>query len=83
MDTVMSAGWLRPVLIVGILVVAVNDPRPFQTQLTQFESQLERDQARLDNAPLDLQRYQTLVRTDAVPRQQLDTQVSLVQQLER
>src|SRR5256712_14014459 len=57
-------------------------PRPFQAQLTQFEGQLERDQALLDNARLDLKRFQVLVTTDAVPRQQLDTQESLVHQLE-
>jgi multidrug efflux system membrane fusion protein len=58
------------------------DARPFEAQLTQFEGQLERDQALLDNARVDLKRFQLLVTTDAVPRQQLDTQASLVQQLE-
>jgi membrane fusion protein, multidrug efflux system len=65
----------------GDLLIEI-DPRPFQAQLTQFEGQLERDQALLDNARLDLKRFQELVKTDAVPRQQLDTQVSLVHQLE-
>ena len=63
-------------------LLAEIDPRPFQAQLTQFEGQLERDQALLDNARVDLKRFQVLVTTDAVPRQQLDTQVSLVHQLE-
>jgi multidrug efflux system membrane fusion protein len=63
-------------------LLAEIDPRPFQAQLTQFEGQLERDQALLDNARLDLKRFQDLVKTDAVPRQQLDTQASLVHQLE-
>jgi multidrug efflux system membrane fusion protein len=63
-------------------LLAEIDPRPFQAQLTQFEGQLERDQALLDNARLDLKRFQALITTDAVPRQQLDTQVSLVHQLE-
>jgi multidrug efflux system membrane fusion protein len=63
-------------------LLAEIDPRPFEAQLTQFEGQLERDQALLDNARLDLKRFQELVKTDAVPRQQLDTQVSLVRQLE-
>jgi multidrug efflux system membrane fusion protein len=65
----------------GDLLVEI-DPRPFQAQLTQFEGQLERDQALLDNARVDLKRFQVLVTTDAVPRQQLDTQASLVHQLE-
>src|SRR5262249_47947690 len=38
------------------------------------------DQALLQAAKLDLERYQNLVRTNAIPRQQLDTQVALVQQ---
>ena len=63
-------------------LLAQIDPRPFEAQLTQFEGQLERDQALLDNARLDLKRFQELITTDAVPRQQLDTQVSLVHQLE-
>src|SRR5437667_6843715 len=63
-------------------LLAQIDPRPLQAQLTQSEGQLERDQALLDNARLDLKRFQVLVTTDAVPRQQLDTQVSLVHQLE-
>ncbi|HWN17141.1 MAG TPA: MdtA/MuxA family multidrug efflux RND transporter periplasmic adaptor subunit, partial [Candidatus Dormibacteraeota bacterium] len=63
-------------------LLAEIDPRPFEAQLTQFEGQLERDQALLTNARLDLTRFQELVKTDAVPRQQLDTQVSLVHQLE-
>ena len=63
-------------------LLAEIDPRPFEAQLTQFEGQLERDQALLDNARLDLKRFQELVKTDAVPRQQLDTQDSLVHQLE-
>ena len=63
-------------------LLAEIDPRPFQAQLTQFEGQLERDQALLSNARLDLGRFEALVKTDAVPRQQLDTQASLVQQLE-
>jgi multidrug efflux system membrane fusion protein len=63
-------------------LLAEIDSRPFEAQLTQFEGQRERDQALLDNARVDLKRFQVLVTTDAVPRQQLDTQASLVQQLE-
>jgi membrane fusion protein, multidrug efflux system len=63
-------------------LLAEIDARPFEAQLTQFEGQLERDQALLDNARLDLKRFQVLVTTDAAPRQQLDTQASLVHQLE-
>jgi membrane fusion protein, multidrug efflux system len=58
------------------------DPRPFQVQLEQAEGQSAKDAATLNNARVDLKRYQALVEQDAVPKQQLDTQVSLVQQLE-
>src|SRR5450755_2794238 len=50
------------------------DPRPFQAQLTQFEGQLARDQASLENANLDLKRYEILIAQNAVAGQQLDTQ---------
>lgn len=63
-------------------LLAEIDPRPFQAQLTQYEGQLARDQALLDNARLDLARYQGLIEQDAIPRQQLDTQASLVRQYE-
>jgi hypothetical protein len=63
-------------------LLAEIDPRPFEAQLTQLQGQLARDRALLDNARLDLDGYQTLVTKDAVPRQQLDTQASLVRQYE-
>jgi multidrug efflux system membrane fusion protein len=66
---------------VGDLLAEI-DPRPFQAQLTQFEGQLVRDQALLDNARLDLKRFTVLVEENSIPRQQYDTQVSLVHQLE-
>jgi len=63
-------------------LLAEIDPQPFEAQLTQYQGQIARDQALLDNARLDLARYQTLAAQDAIPRQQLDTQQSLVRQLE-
>jgi multidrug efflux system membrane fusion protein len=66
---------------VGDLLAEI-DPRPLQAQLTEFEGQLERDQALLANARLDLQRFTVLVQQNSIPRQQYDTQVSLVHQLE-
>jgi membrane fusion protein, multidrug efflux system len=58
------------------------DPRPFQVQLTQAEGQLLKDQAALDNARIDLGRYQTLLTQNAVAEQQLVTQKALVAQYE-
>ncbi|HEV2690501.1 MAG TPA: efflux RND transporter periplasmic adaptor subunit, partial [Bryobacteraceae bacterium] len=62
--------------------LAEIDPRPFQAQLTQFEGQLARDEALLENARLDLKRYETLIAQNAVAAQQLDTQRATVKQFE-
>ena len=43
---------------------------------------MARDQAQLENARLDLVRFQDLVKKDLIPKQQLDTQDSLVHQFE-
>jgi len=56
------------------------DPRPSQASLTQAEGQLARDQALLEDARLDLQRYQSAFESNAIPKQQLDTQTALVHQ---
>jgi membrane fusion protein, multidrug efflux system len=58
------------------------DPRPYQVMLEQAEGQLVKDQSLLDNAKIDLARYQTLLRQNAVPEQQYATQKSLVLQYE-
>lgn len=63
-------------------LLAVIDPRPFQVQLAQAEGQLMRDRELLQNARLDLERYQTLWKQDSIPRQQLDTQQALMRQYE-
>ena len=60
--------------------LAEVDPRPYQAQLTQYEGQLIRDQALLDNARIDQARYETLIKQNAIPEQQLATQVALVKQ---
>jgi membrane fusion protein, multidrug efflux system len=58
------------------------DPRPYEVQKEMAEATLARDQALLANSKVDLERYKTLVKTDAIPSQQLDTQVALVAQYE-
>jgi len=58
------------------------DPRPFQVQLEQAEGQLIRDQALLDNARVDLDRYEKLLAQDAIPEQQLAIQKAAVVQYE-
>jgi multidrug efflux system membrane fusion protein len=63
-------------------LLAEIDPRPYQVQLTQAEGQLMSHQASLDNARIDLARYQTLLTQRAIPEQQLATQKALVEQYE-
>lgn len=63
-------------------LLAEIDPRPYQVLLTQALGQLTKDQATLDNARRDLTRYQQLVKTNLISRQELDTQQSLVRQSE-
>lgn len=59
-------------------LLAEIDPRPYQVMLENAQAGLARDQANLDNARVDLKRYQTLVPLHAVPEQQLATQGALV-----
>ena len=61
-------------------LLAEIDPRPFQIQLDQTKGQLLRDTALLDNARLDLARYQELLGKDSIARQQVDTQAALLRQ---
>ena len=60
--------------------LAQIDARPYQAQLDQYIGQLARDQALLKDAEIDLRRYKVLVAEDSIASQQLDTQVSLVDQ---
>ena len=56
------------------------DPRPYQAQLTQAEGQLARDQAVLNEAKIDLERYQLAFNRNAIAKQQLDDQQQVVLQ---
>src|ERR1035437_3354689 len=63
-------------------LLAEIDPRPFQVQLEQASGQLAKDEATLQNAKLDLERYRVLAAQDSIPKQQLDTQAATVGQSE-
>ena len=63
-------------------VIAQIDPVPFQVALAQAEGQLARDNAQLNNARLDLERYRTLLKEDSIAAQQVDQQAAQVRQLE-
>jgi membrane fusion protein, multidrug efflux system len=65
----------------GDLLIVV-DPRPFQVQLEQTQAQLFKDEATLRDAKLNLDRYTTLIPSGSIAQQQVDTQKSLVDQLD-
>ena len=61
-------------------VLAQIDPTTFQAALDQAVAKKAQDQALLNNAQNDLTRYEQLAATNAINRQQSDTQKSLVAQ---
>ncbi len=61
-------------------LLAKIDPRPYEAAVTQAQGQLERDQALLKNAQIDLERYKTAFEQHAIPEQQLATQQATVNQ---
>jgi membrane fusion protein, multidrug efflux system len=63
-------------------VLAKIDPTTYQAQYDQAVAKKAQDEAQLANARLDLDRYTRLAATNAVNKQQLDTQKALVAQLE-
>ena len=63
-------------------VLAEIDPRVWDAQREQAEAQLARDQAALKSAQLTLNRYKELLQSKFATAQQVDEQVSLVQQAE-
>jgi RND family efflux transporter MFP subunit len=54
--------------------LAQIDPRSYQAALAQAKGQLARDSATLENAKVDLSRYQALATQNAISGQQLATQ---------
>src|SRR5262249_36013040 len=61
-------------------LLAEIDSRPYEAALEQMQGQLERDQAILNGARVDLERYKKLSTQHAVPQQQYDQQQALVKQ---
>ena len=62
--------------------LATIDPRPFEIALQQAIGARQRDEAQLENAKVQLQRYRTLLNQDSIARQDVDTQAAMVKQLE-
>jgi multidrug efflux system membrane fusion protein len=63
-------------------LLAEIDPAPLKAALEQAEGQLARDQAVLQNAFVDLDRYKGLMATESIPRQQYETQQATVRQIQ-
>jgi membrane fusion protein, multidrug efflux system len=62
--------------------LAQIDPRPYELLEQQYQGQLVHDQGLLDQAKMDLARYQTLVNQNSIARQQAEDQVYIVKQYE-
>jgi membrane fusion protein, multidrug efflux system len=65
----------------GDLLIVI-DSRPYQVQVEQMQAQLFKDQATLRDARLNLERFTTLIPSGSIAQQQVDTQKSLVDQLD-
>jgi RND family efflux transporter MFP subunit len=63
-------------------LLATIDPRPYQAQLQQAEGRLAEDQAKLNKARAEMDRYRNLVTQGVIPRPQFDSQAGEVAQLE-
>ena len=61
-------------------VLARIDPTTYKALLNQAIAKKAQDEAQLANAKMDLDRYERLAVTNAINRQQLDTQKALVNQ---
>jgi len=65
----------------GSLLVQI-DPRPYAAAVLQAEGQLARDKALLEEAKVDLKRYDILAKQDSIALQIRDDQMYLVHQYE-
>ncbi len=63
------------------MILAQIDPRPFEILLHQGQAALTRDQAQLDGAKRNLDRYEAVGGQHLLPQQQIDDQRALVEQL--
>jgi multidrug efflux system membrane fusion protein len=69
-------------LVHGGDLLARIDPRTFQVALDQASGLLAHDQSQLADARVDLNRYAGLLAKDSIAKQQVDSQVYMVRQLE-
>src|ERR1700722_13661182 len=62
-------------------VLAVIDPRPYQAELDQAIANRDRDQAHLENAKIDLNRYTELAKEHSIATQLAESQKAIVDQI--
>jgi len=62
-------------------MLAQIDPRPYQAELDQAIANRDRDQAHLENAKIDLNRYTELAKQRSIAQQLADSQKAIVAQL--
>ena len=62
-------------------VLAVIDPRPYQAQLDQAIANRDRDQAHLENAKIDFNRYTDLAKEKSIAQQLANSQKAIVAQI--
>ena len=77
---VVSVNYTEGQLVNTNDLLAVIDPGPYQAMELEAEGQLARDQALLEGATIDLDRYKTAFQKNAIPKQQYDDQLALVHQ---
>jgi multidrug efflux system membrane fusion protein len=61
-------------------ILAEIDPAPYKAALTQVQGSLKRDQALLEEAKMDLARYQVLAAQNSIARQTAEDQAAVVKQ---
>ena len=62
--------------------LATIDPRPYEVLLKQYEGQLARDRAQLEQARVDSARYQRLIKQDSIDAKTAQDQLFMIKQLE-
>jgi multidrug efflux system membrane fusion protein len=78
--TLLSVAFTEGTKVKEGQLLAQIDPALYQAALDQAAGTLKRDQAALDEARIDLVRYQTLSAQNSIAKQQVDTQAALVKQ---
>jgi multidrug efflux system membrane fusion protein len=76
----MKVGFTEGQLVRKGQFLAQIDPRPYEVALEQDKAQLARDEAVLEQAKMDLERYNVLLQQQSIARQTAEDQVWIVKQ---